>query len=125
LLGIIATGLVSDLSARSDGSVRIDVGEPSIKVARRQRVVRSSPGGVVADYVPFYFAPRSPMISSNHHGRVATYQAGCERLIHLVTTLERLTEVGLTWVVSDRNAALAYAEFRGQDDARLDHGQVR
>jgi hypothetical protein len=51
LLGIVARGLASDRSARSEGSVRIDVGEPSIKAARRQRVVKSPPGGVVADYV--------------------------------------------------------------------------
>lgn len=121
LPGIIANGLVSDLAAQREGWTTVDVGERSIKEARRTRTVNRPPGGVVADYVPFYFAPRSPMMNSIHHGNVATYQEGCDQLIYLGTTLERLSAVGLTWLVSDRNARLSYAEFRGQEDATLDH----
>lgn len=118
---IIANGLVSDLTAQREGWTTVDVGERSIKEARRTRPVDRPPGGVVADYAPFYFAPRSPMMNSIHHGNVATYQAGCDQLVYLATTLERLSEVGLTWLVTDRNARLSYAEFRGQEDAALDH----
>lgn len=73
-------------------------------MARRTRTI-DRPGGVVANYVPFYFAPRSPMMNSIHHGNVATYQ---------------LSQAGLVWLVNDRNARLSYAEFRGQDET-LDH----
>jgi len=121
LPGIIANGLVSDLTARSEGSILVDVGEQSIKLARRTRAVGLRPGGVVADYAPFYFAPRSPMMYSIDHGNVATYRQGCDRIIYLVSSLERLSEAGLTWLVSDRNARMAYAEFRGQEDETFDH----
>ena len=121
LPGIIANGLVSDRTAQHAGLTQVDVGEPSIKAERRRRVVDIAPGGVVGDYVPFYFAPRSPMMYSIFRGNVATYQGGCDRLVYLVTTLERLSATGLTWVVSDRNAVLAYAEFRDQGDQALAH----
>jgi len=81
LPGIIANGLVSDLTARSEGSILVDVGEQSIKLARRTRAVGLRPGGVVADYAPFYFAPRSPMMYSIDHGNVATYRQGCGRVL--------------------------------------------
>jgi len=121
LPGIIANGLVSDNAALRAHVTQVDVGHQSIKVARRARVVTLHPGGVVADCVPFYFAPRSPMMSAIHHGSVATYQDGCDSLIYLVSTLERLSASGLVWLVTDRNAALAFAEFRDQRETTHDH----
>lgn len=121
LPGIITSGLLSDSLALSSGSTQVDIGEQPIKAGRRTRVVPLPPGGVVADYAPFYFAARSPMLFSINCGNVATYQDGCDRLVYLVTTLERLSEAGLTWVVSDRNARIAFAEFRGQEDPSHAH----
>ncbi|QNE20014.1 DUF4433 domain-containing protein [Kribbella qitaiheensis] len=36
--------------------------------------------------MPFYYAPRSPMMHNIHKGKVPSYQDGCERLIYLATT---------------------------------------
>lgn len=59
---IVAAGaLACDWQARQ-GSMVAEVGDPSIKEARRRRAVPVPPGGTVGDYVPFYFAPRSPMM---------------------------------------------------------------
>lgn len=118
---IIEHGLIGDLAARERGLLEIEIGEPSIKAPRRTRQVGRPPGGVVADYAPFYFAPRSPMLFSIDKGNVSTYQGGCEPLVYLVTSLERLTGAGLTWLVTDRNARLDYATFRGQDEDLDDH----
>lgn len=71
--------------------------------------VRVRPGGVVADYVPFYFAPRSPMLYAIHMGNVAEYNDGIDPLVYIVTSVERLLALGLAVVTTDRNAALATA----------------
>lgn len=113
LPSIVADGLVGDTAAQAPGVLKVEVGEPSIKEARRRRQVDIPPGGVVADYVPFYFAPYSPMMDAISHGKVAQYQDGCAPLVYLVTTVERLLELGLDVVVSDRNARLELAEFHG------------
>jgi len=42
--------------------------------ARSIKSVPNPPGGQVHDYVPFYFAPRSPMLLAIEGGRVA----GCD-----------------------------------------------
>lgn len=92
----------------------VEVGNPGIKDRRRERGVPVGEGGRVCDYVPFYFAPRSPMLSAIHHGRVSGYAGGTAPLVYLVTSVERLLATGLRPVFTDRNAVLALAQFSDQ-----------
>lgn len=108
---IVASGLVCDNRARAGGLLSIEIGNTDIKARRLGREVPVRPGGVVADYVPFYFAPRSPMLFAIERGNVSGYTAGTDRVIYLATTVERLLEVGLDPVLTDRNAVLGYSEF--------------
>lgn len=119
LASIAEQGLVSETVAIITDARRTEVGNLEIKAARRRRRVPVPPGGVVADYAPFYFAPRSPMMYAIHRGRVATYSGGCEELAYLVTSVERLAALGLTLVFTDRNAVLDAATFRS-NPAELD-----
>ncbi|MDR0960742.1 MAG: DUF4433 domain-containing protein [Propionibacteriaceae bacterium] len=115
--GIIDSGLQCDLLIRGDGPLTMEAGHQTIKERRRRRVVTCSPGGVVADYVPFYFAPRSPMLYliTNPHqwstGGVATFEGSARELIYLVTSIRRLMSEGCSLVLTDRNAVLGIAEF--------------
>lgn len=115
LASIAQSGLMNDNCAQS-GTLVHEIGNTDIKARRRARRVNVGPGGVVADYAPFYFNPRSPMQSSIHKGNVPTYQDGNDRLVFLVTTTQRLRELGLPVVVSDRNAVLDFAQFTDDDD---------
>lgn len=119
LESIVARGLVSDSMAQASGLVSVDVGNQGIKERRRRRTVPIEPGGVVADYVPFYFAYRSPMMFTIAGGNVPTYTRGCDDLVYLVTTIERLVKLGSSLVYTDRNATLRIATFT-DDVARLD-----
>lgn len=115
LPGILAAGeLRCDVSAR-EGMTRTEVGAADIKEARRRRTIPIPPGGHVGDYVPFYFAPRSPMmyrIACEHRDRVADrYPGGDTPLVYLVTTVGAVDRDGLAWVASDGNAATATTEF--------------
>ncbi|TXK41478.1 DUF4433 domain-containing protein [Nonomuraea sp. C10] len=83
--GITATGLVAD---NRQPATAVECAEPGIKERRRQQPVTIEPGGVVADYVPFYFAPRSPMLHRIHNDGVTGYCQGQRPLVYLVTRLE-------------------------------------
>lgn len=100
-----------------------DVGDAGVKSARRRRVVPVPPGGVVADYVPFYFAPRSPMlyrIACDHRDRVpGRYGEGEDPLVYLVSSVERVVASGATWLATDGNAAAAVSHFTAAIDRLL------
>lgn len=76
---------------------------------RANKQLPDPPGGTIHDFVPFYFAPRSPMLSAIHNGRVA----GCtnqEPIVHLETTVAAAIQGGRPYVFFDRNATLDYSE---------------
>lgn len=119
LPGIAAEGLLCDPLAASRGLLTIDVGHEDVKERRRHRRVPIQPGGVVADYVPFYFAARSPMLYVIDRDDVSTYHGGQDGLVHLVTDVDTIVRRNLRFVFTDHNAATDYARFSDQLD-RLD-----
>jgi hypothetical protein len=111
LAGIAASGLVAD-QCKPVGTV--ECADLSIKERRRGQVVPAGPGGVVADYAPFYFAPRSPMLYRIHRGGLETYSGQQHELVYLVSRVSQVLQHGLLWAATDRNAALATAKYIDQ-----------
>ena len=97
----------------------VDVGDTSIKSRRTLINVRCGPGGMVCDYVPFYYAPRSPMLFSIKSGNVPGVSPDQRRLIYLVSSTEAAYEAQLGCVFTDGNAATAFTDFE-DDPAELD-----
>ena len=110
---IVRHGLVADAEAQRDGRIVHEVGDRGVKGRRRRRPV---PVGsrTVADHVPFYLAPRSPMMYKIHRGGVPQYTGSIHELVYLVTTVELLQEAGASLLLSDRNAAKAVAAFSAE-----------
>jgi hypothetical protein len=79
------------------------------------RPVPCGGGGTLADYVPFYFAPRSPMLYAVTRGLVSAEAANTERIVYLVSSTQTLREAGLTVVASNRHAELDYADLTDED----------
>ncbi|MCO5310394.1 MAG: DUF4433 domain-containing protein [Austwickia sp.] len=111
LPSIAQHGLCCDADAHADGRLTVEIGNIEIKDRRKHRSVPAGPGGMVADYAPFYFAERSPMLFAIHRGNVSTYAEGQVGVVYLCSTLERVRALGLPWVATDRNAVLRLAKF--------------
>ncbi|MFC8905039.1 DarT ssDNA thymidine ADP-ribosyltransferase family protein, partial [Micromonospora sp. NPDC057140] len=113
-----ARRLVADSAAGA--RLVTDVGSVPIKANRRTRPVPCPPGGFVADYVPFYFAARSPMmyrIAKDHEsGKPGFYPGGGDPLVYLVSSVDRVHRAGLRWVASDGNCAAMLTRFSGSLD---------
>ena len=118
LVGIAASGLVADQHKPAETVECADLG---IKERRRTQPVPLMPGGMVADYAPFYFAPRSPMLYRIYKGGVATYTGRQMDLVYLVSRVSLVQKLGLEWVATDRNAALATAKYTDQMDSLSSH----
>lgn len=77
--------------------------------ARERAHISVEPRGVVADYVPFYFGPRSPMLYAIKQGKVD----GCKdqkEIIYLVSTAEAVAEANLPFVFTNGHAIIGYVD---------------
>ena len=89
----------------------IEIGNPDIIARRRNQVVPLAPGGVLADYVPFYFTPRTPMLYNITSGYQGMKRTRASDIAILVASLRDLQSQGVSFLLTDRNAALAAARY--------------
>ena len=114
-LGRIAShgGLWSDSERLRNGCVCVNIAYQDLKGKRARKRIPPSGGGVgvIADYVPFHFANRSPMLGTIHPGNVPGYTDGQKSVVYLVTSVERVARAGLAWCFTDGHAIEAVTEF--------------
>jgi len=80
-----------------------DIAEGSIQNTRSGNMILIAPGGTIHDYVPFYFAPRSPMLCSIHNKRSDVDQS---EIVHMVTSAQLIHELRLPYVFFDGHAIM-------------------
>lgn len=114
-----AGALLSKNGGVAAGVAHQNIAHGGAQGARAAKALPVPPGGTVHDCVPFYFAPRSPMLSAIHNGKVAGCNLPQQDIVHLETTVDRVTAGGEQFVFSDRNATLAYSKAYS-DLAQLD-----
>ena len=109
---IIQTGgLWSDADRLRLGLEVTNIGHSHIKERRLRTPLPASvaQGTFVGQYVPFYCAPRSPMLYTINLGNVSGYEDGQRPVVHLVMQAE-VFPAG-ECVVSDGNASDALTKF--------------
>jgi hypothetical protein len=112
LAAIAASGeLVSKSIVSQLGIQAADIAYQNIQGRRAGRSVPIAPNGILHDYVPFYFAPRSPMLMTINSGNVPTCPYRQDDIVHLVSNAQSIDDLGLPFVFTDLHAALDYARF--------------
>lgn len=89
----------------------VNIGHMHIKERRLNRAVPVGSRGTVGDYVPFYFAPRSPMLYAISRGAVEGYTEGQKPVIYLRSTVEAVVKAGLRWVFTEGHADMLFTDF--------------
>jgi hypothetical protein len=92
------------------GGKCVTIGYQSLKDRRAEKLVNVSKGGTLADYVPFYFAPRSPMLYRISRGSVDSYKGGQAPIIYLVSTVEDVNGKGIPFFFTDGHAVMELSE---------------
>jgi len=106
-----ADGLWCDSRRREQGFPIVGIAYQNIKDRRAKRAVSVAARGTLADYVPFYFAPRSPMLYAIHTGAVEGYKGGQAAVLHLVSTVKTASGTGRPWCFTDGHADMAITDF--------------
>ena len=89
----------------------VTIGNPEIIGKRSSKLIPVSPGGVLEDYVPFYFTPCSVMLYNIVTGYSGMTRRERDDVIVLVSSVRKLSETGVAFVFTDRHALVAYARF--------------
>lgn len=99
----------TSISERRFDSTRI--GDLGLKGRRSRTSVPIEPRGTLSDYVPFYFAPRSPMLYVISNGGVPGYTQGQAPVVHLVASAEEVQQNNLDFVFTDGHAYMAFSQY--------------
>lgn len=86
-----------------------NIAHEHIQGRRAAKAVALPPHGTLHDYVPFYFAPRSPMLMAIHMGQVHNCTARQEDIVHLVTSPQNAALTERPFVFFDLHAAMSYS----------------
>lgn len=95
------------------------IGSEDLIRKRPSRCVPVAPGGTLADYIPFYFTPSSPMLLNICTGYNGVVQRPMSEIVVLVSSLHKLAEFGVSFLFTDRHAYIQSARFF-DDVGRLD-----
>lgn len=122
LARICATGKISSKNALlASGKSHESIAFENIQARRAAKVVTCAPHGVLHDYVPFYFAPRSPMLDTLRRGNIPSCQWKQEDIVHVESTVESMVAAGQKFVIYPLNAALDYSTECHNNIAGLEH----
>lgn len=87
-----------------------NIGLSHIKQRRLARTVPCAARGVLGDYVPFNFCPRSVMLYAVSRGHL-NYNGGQTEIVHLRSTVRTAIGLGQPWAFTDRHAEVAHALY--------------
>ncbi|TAG28224.1 MAG: DUF4433 domain-containing protein [Burkholderiales bacterium] len=96
--------------AQREGAAYANIAHAGAQGSRSRKLMPNPPGGQLHDYVPFYFAPRSPMLMAIHGGKVAGCAFKQDEIVHFETTVANVLTSGQAHVIFDRNATLDYSK---------------
>ena len=99
----------------------VGIAHQHIKDRRARKVVSKCRQGTLADYVPFYFAPRSPMLYAISRGNVQRYNGTQQNVVHLVSSAAIVEQNSLPFCFTDGHAEM---DFSQQFDNLSDLNQV-
>jgi len=107
---ILDHGLHCRNSTVHDADFR-EIGNRDLIAKRLSHSVPDGPGSTLSDYVPFYFTPWSPMQMNITTGYMGTPLTPASEVVFLVSSIHRLDQRKLPYVLTDRHAYLQAARF--------------
>ena len=90
----------------------VSIGNQELISTRARWPVALAPGGLLNDYVPFYFTPFSVMMRNINTGWSGVTQYPNKDILILVSNLHRLSQMGLKFLFTDSHANNSLASYQ-------------
>lgn len=116
---ILRHGLHASSSNVLDPNFRA-IGNADLINKRSTRPVAVGPGGMLSDYIPFYFTPFSIMMYNIHTGYNVA-RVPNDEIVLLVSSLHRIAELNIPFVFTNQHA---YPKFAGYFTDLANLGQI-
>jgi hypothetical protein len=107
--------LCCDSIVQASGTLARETADLEMK--ERRRNVEVPVGGVLADYVPFYFAPLSPMMLNLATGRIPGYEQGQTPFVFVVVDVDDVIRSGAACVATDGHPVSPFTSFLNDREA--------
>jgi len=107
---VLANGLHCGTSAQRSCNW-VSIGNAELIDKRALHRVPLPPGGVLNDFVPFYFTPFSVVVGNINKEWGGIRQLPNEDIVILVSSLYRVRELGLPFLFTDRHAYSGLARY--------------
>lgn len=107
---ILDNGLHASNGAIHDPNYR-NIGNRDIIGRRSRRDVPVPPGGMLHDYVPFYFTPFSIMLFNISTGYSGVQRVPNDEIVFFVSSLHRVRARDIPFVFTDTHACVQMAEY--------------
>ena len=91
------------------------IANQDVQNRRREKQVQLSPFGTLHDYVPFYFAPRSPMLYANTKGSNLESLTEQEKIIYLTTDIQTILKNKLLYIFFEKPLVGLFARYWHND----------
>ncbi len=89
----------------------VNIGSTELIGKRATKTVPIPPGGMLSDYVPFYFTPWSIMMLNIHTGYGGITRRANKDIVIFVSSIHRLHELELPFVFTNQHAYAIDTEF--------------
>lgn len=114
---LLRHGLCCANAGRRDPNF-VQIGNPDLIASRVWRSVPTPPGGTLADYVPFYLTPKSPMLLNIKTGWNGMRRRSNDEIVFVVSSVQAMRKARVAMLFTDRHAYVATACWSG-DAAKL------
>lgn len=107
---LLANGLPCANAGIRDPSF-VEIGNPDLIGKRPRRAVPLPPHGTLADYVPFYFTPKSPMLLNIKTGWNGISRRSNAEIAIVVSSVESMYKNSVALLFTDRHAYMNTARW--------------
>lgn len=113
---MIQTGVITCPNHPGADANYINIGDTTLISGRKSKEIRIAPGGTFADYVAFYFGPRSPMLYEVQNGFHNVVKRKPEEIVYLVSSFDTIKKADKAFLFTDGHAYHNMSQFFNREE---------